>query len=341
MRIAVLGSWKPDSREQLLQSHEEFAVACEEIGRELARQEQVVIVGGDSSSTADFHVAKGMASVMAVMPQCACRLEVMATRDDRRLFDDLFRRFPKHVSYPPVMGSRWAEVHLMQIKAADAVITIGGAGGTYQGGLAALVAKKLLVPIGTFGGASSRLADILYKEPNAPQAELGTLRGAWCSHLLDTVVGLLGIGRKPRILLIHGRSDDRYKLMEFLRGSLGLDEILVMQQEFGGGLTLPEKFEGIGARVDGAIALATPDDVVMLGGDGSSTPRARQNVWLEVGWVWGRLGRDKVMLLTKGKLENPSDIQGMEYYGYAADPREISEGIRSFVAGLPRSRHVR
>lgn len=333
MRIAVIGSWKVDRNEKLRGNIDEFAVACEEIGRELARCGQVVIVGSESPDTADLYVVRGMISVITVMPQCTCRIEVIGASDKREPFVDTARRFPRHILFPPIEGGRWSEAHLMQINGADAVVTIGGAAGTYRAGLAAWVARKTLVPIGSFGGASQRLATTLLSDMGSQKVALAVLSSPWSSHVLDVTADFLGIRRKPRILIIHGRSDDRYRLTEWLRSALEMSDLLIMQQEFGGGRTLPEKFEALAAKADGAIAIATPDDTIVVDGE-ATIKRARQNVWLEVGWVWGRLGRKKVMLLTRGDLENPSDIQGLEYYSYKSTPVEGSESIRAFLAGL-------
>lgn len=334
MRIAVLGSWKLDRTGQLQRTLGEFAAACEEIGRELARQGQVVIVGSESPNTADLYVVNGMLSVISISPESSSRIEIIKSSNDKQPFYSAAQKYPRHISYPPISGERWADAHLMQIKDVDAVLTIGGLDGTYRAGLAAIVAKKVLVPIGTFGGASKRLGAALLSEGTPSRAELATLSNPWTSHVLDTAAGILGIKRQPRVLIIHGRSDDRYKLSDWLRVTLGISDILIMQQQFGGGLSLPEKFEQLAARADGAIAIATPDDSVISPDGASGASRARQNVWLELGWIWGRLGRGKVMLLSKGKLEHPSDIQGLEYYNYTSNPIEASESIRSFIAQL-------
>jgi predicted nucleotide-binding protein len=73
-----------------------------------------------------------------------------------------------------------------------------------------------------------------------------------------------------------------------------------------------------------------------MAGDVAQSPfqtfsRARQNAWLEIGWFWGRLGRDHVMLLVKGDIEFPSDLLGLEYYPYRANVSELSETIRRFL----------
>ena len=46
------------------------------------------------------------------------------------------------------------------------------------------------------------------------------------------------------------------------------------------------------------------------------TLRARENVWLEIAWFWGRLGRDRVLILREGEANIPSDWMGVEYAKY-------------------------
>lgn len=96
------------------------------------------------------------------------------------------------------------------------------------------------------------------------------------------------------------------------------------------------KFEQLAETAALAIALLTPDD---LGGpladQSSLTPiqqfsRARQNAWLEIGWFWGRLGRDHIMLLVKGDIEIPSDLRGLEYHRYRNNVAELTDRIQQF-----------
>ena len=65
-------------------------------------------------------------------------------------------------------------------------------------------------------------------------------------------------------------------------------------------------------------------------------PRARQNVILELGYFLGALGRDRVCVLHKDKVELPSDIHGVLYV-----PMDSSNGWKFELtremkqAGLP------
>ncbi len=80
------------------------------------------------------------------------------------------------------------------------------------------------------------------------------------------------------------------------------------------GRTIIEKFEVYSGDIAFAVVLLTPDD---FGGTasspGTSQPRARQNVIMELGYFIGRLGRFRVCALHKGGVELPSDYQGVLY----------------------------
>ena len=98
--------------------------------------------------------------------------------------------------------------------------------------------------------------------------------------------------------------------------------------------TLPEKFERMAGGVRGALAILTPDDLVVTLRTGSDSPRARQNVIVEVGWFWGKFGRGKCLLLVRGDVEIPSDLSGVEVHRFAVSPTECSEALREFIAAL-------
>jgi predicted nucleotide-binding protein len=63
-----------------------------------------------------------------------------------------------------------------------------------------------------------------------------------------------------------------------------------------------------------ACALLTPDDEGHKAGKPEEKKyRARQNVILELGMILAKLGRQRVVLLTKESVEHPSDIAGLIY----------------------------
>jgi predicted nucleotide-binding protein len=73
-----------------------------------------------------------------------------------------------------------------------------------------------------------------------------------------------------------------------------------------------------------AVALLTPDDIGRASADADLRPRPRQNTLVEIGWFWGRLGRDRVLLLVKEELELPSDLQEVEFYRFRSRVEEVS-----------------
>lgn len=112
------------------------------------------------------------------------------------------------------------------------------------------------------------------------------------------------------IFVVHGRDEAARAQVARVVEQLGYRPVILNEQP-NKGRTLIEKFEEE-ADVGFAIVLMTPDDLGGLEGD-TPTPRARQNVILELGYFIGRLGRDRVCTLKTGKIEIPSDVIGVGY----------------------------
>ena len=115
-----------------------------------------------------------------------------------------------------------------------------------------------------------------------------------------------------RVFVVHGR-DDKAKLevREFL-AQLDLDPVILDEQP-SGGQTVIEKFEEH-TDVDFAVVLLTPDDTGKLAGSPDEPkPRARQNVIFEFGFFVGKLGRPRVFVLYKDKVDIMSDYHGVIY----------------------------
>jgi hypothetical protein len=66
MRVAVLGSWrqKDKTRWGLLETSESFRGACRRVGRELIERGHSLIVGTDSTQTADGTAVQGAIEVL-------------------------------------------------------------------------------------------------------------------------------------------------------------------------------------------------------------------------------------------------------------------------------------
>lgn|GEM_PF-4533609 len=91
----------------------------------------------------------------------------------------------------------------------------------------------------------------------------------------------------------------------------------ILADSAGRGGTIIEKFEKRAAESDYAIVVLTPDDEGRAKADASAElkARARQNVILELGYFYAKLGREKVAVIHHG-VELPSDINGVNYIRY-------------------------
>ena len=111
-----------------------------------------------------------------------------------------------------------------------------------------------------------------------------------------------------KIFIVHGHDNGaKSEVARFLE-KIGF-EAIILHEQANQGKTIIEKIDVYG-NVVFAVVLLTPDDEGCARGERPS-PRARQNVILELGYFIGRLGRDKVCALKKGDMEIPSDFMGV------------------------------
>jgi predicted nucleotide-binding protein len=88
---------------------------------------------------------------------------------------------------------------------------------------------------------------------------------------------------------------------------------IILHEQSSGGKTIIEKLEKYAATTAFAVIIATGDDVGRSATDpeDANRPRARQNVVLELGYFYGLLGRNNVVLLFDPGVERPSDTDGI------------------------------
>ena len=128
-------------------------------------------------------------------------------------------------------------------------------------------------------------------------------------EFLNTPQSTLG----NEVFIVHGHDDEAKETVARFVENLGI-EATILHEQANRGQTIPEKFEEHASEAGFAIILLTPDDVGASKDERDKLkPRARQNVVLELGYFWGRLGRGRVCVLHKGGVELPSDMQGLLY----------------------------
>lgn len=139
------------------------------------------------------------------------------------------------------------------------------------------------------------------------------------------------------VFIVHGRDDEsRYQVALFVK-ELGLNDIMLDRQPDEGIIAILDKFEREAKKADFAIALLTPDDVGALKNEAETqlNSRPRQNVVFELGYFISALGRQKVCLLIKGEIENPSDLDGMLYKRMDGDEWKLKVARDMQKAELP------
>lgn len=113
-----------------------------------------------------------------------------------------------------------------------------------------------------------------------------------------------------KVFIVHGHDNHaKTETARFIE-QLGL-EAIILHEQASGGKTIIEKIEEY-SNVSFGIVLYTPCDFGGKQGNKES-PRARQNVVFEHGYLIGKLGRNRVAALVKGDVETPNDISGVVY----------------------------
>jgi len=304
MNVTVLGSYRPDQSDRLEGSREDFEAVCLAIGKKLAELGyRLIVPHPDKDYNAELHALHGFQ-------------EVALARHRYRVC-------------PNQPGDLDLKGHFDAVEMSDAVICIGGLNGTYAAGLSALRRRKLILPIPAFGGSAKDLCTI----PEIDNMLLDTIRNPQVGSqnwINDLVVSLeMSLRAFPRILIIHGRGDDGSELSKRICAASkddnsrlsGISSPVIMNLSGMGAISVPAVFEMFASQVSATIAIVTADDIGGFArrGDGQEfraidlnlEARARENVWVEVGWFWGRLGRHRVFLWLKDNIKLPSDLAGV------------------------------
>ena len=124
-----------------------------------------------------------------------------------------------------------------------------------------------------------------------------------------------------KCFIVHGHNNEiKFEVKDFLKEEMRLQPI-VLHQKPNEGKTVLEKFEKH-AEVDFAVCIWSADDEGKANNEGEYKYRARQNVIIETGFFWGKLGRNRVIVLLDEGVEIPSDYNGMLYIKYSGNWKE-------------------
>lgn len=113
------------------------------------------------------------------------------------------------------------------------------------------------------------------------------------------------------VFVVHGHDEGAKQTVARFLEQCGFVAVILHEQA-DGGRTIIEKIEQY-ADVVFAIVLYTPCDIGREKNEKRGTPRARQNVVFEYGYLIAKLGRERVCALVKQGVQTPGDIAGVVY----------------------------
>jgi CheY-like chemotaxis protein len=155
------------------------------------------------------------------------------------------------------------------------------------------------------------IRDFFRRKPGYPPPAVDVLNK---EEGITAVLEALRRALTPRIFVAHGHDLGAKEEVVRLLKALELRPV-VLSEQAEAGRTIIEKIEDY-SDVAFAVILLTPDDIGGTDPD-ELMPRARQNVIFELGYFFAKLGRRKVVALSKKKgdqkLEIPSNYSGILY----------------------------
>jgi|GEM_PF-3958462 len=155
----------------------------------------------------------------------------------------------------------------------------------------------------------SRGVHVLRVRESEVPAVLNALR-----HRVRRTAGALPARDRHRVFISTSREELNLALavQQFLR-ALGL-RVVIWTDVPAYGRTIFEKFDELVASAEAAVVVIGPESQE----PGAST-RTHQNVLFELGYLMGKLGRDRVMVIATKAAEVPSDLAGTTFL--VADPQ--------------------
>ena len=114
-----------------------------------------------------------------------------------------------------------------------------------------------------------------------------------------------------KVFIVHGHDGELKEAVARIIEKQNIKAIILSEQA-NTGQTIIEKFEK-SSDVSCAICLFTADDLGRAKASAVDKARARQNVVFEAGYFIGKLGRDRIIILSDSGIDIPSDLAGVVY----------------------------
>lgn len=136
------------------------------------------------------------------------------------------------------------------------------------------------------------------------------------------------------IFLVHGHDMLRREIVRRFLETVTDRNVVVLAEQPNRGQDILGKLLTQAQQAVFAVVLLTPDDDGGKHGEGSMSPRARQNVVFELGLFIGLLGRDRVAALNDTSVELPTDFSGVAYIPVTGESWQMELARELKAAGV-------
>lgn len=199
MKVLIVGSthFAGSNETKLL-----FQDACREIGKALAESDCDVIVGSDRPSTADRYVVEGVISARGKRKIYVFRPET----EETPFVAEREAHAPRIEFIYHILKGEWAAGRVPQLRAADAVVLIGGGRGTEQVGYVAPILERPVLAIPSFGGGAADVWSTLepfYKRLGTLREKLGNLQVKWQPSNAQLACEILTELRRKKLFVVE------------------------------------------------------------------------------------------------------------------------------------------
>lgn len=115
-----------------------------------------------------------------------------------------------------------------------------------------------------------------------------------------------------KVFIVHGHNEEYIQKVARFLEKLECEPIILKEQP-NSGKTIIEKFEDLSNAAFGVVLYTACDKGSVNIDNSELQPRARQNVIFEHGYLFAKLGRERVCALVEHGVEIPSDLAGVLY----------------------------
>ena len=143
------------------------------------------------------------------------------------------------------------------------------------------------------------------------------------------------------VFIIHGHNEAKWRELKDILVEMGARPVILGEITGYGSASWLDRFIAVAEKCEFAIAIFTEDDVTVNKGKKYFQPRP--NVLLEVGWFVAKLSVERIMILSKGSIQFPSDLQGLVYKNFHENVYEVKDHIKKELAaaGIGLSSNLR